>query len=185
MQYGVKLLVAWHTPNTWQYSNSARSSYTNINTILSCESCYWLWIMQNSDAFYIRDMSICKQSASIAHCCFLTSTYSKSAGSSYTNVKIKKIMKIFLLVFHHANYTRNMSLCKQCASISHFCFLTITYPNSAGSIYRNVENLYHMNLLTVFVSYEILMHSTCETRVSVNRAPVSRSLASSPEHTQT
>jgi hypothetical protein len=50
---------------TSTYSNSCGSIYTNINTNISCESCYWLCIMRASDAFYTRDMSLCKQSASV------------------------------------------------------------------------------------------------------------------------
>jgi hypothetical protein len=156
-----------------------------MNTNISCESCYSLCIMRNSFALYTRDTSFYKQSASISHFCFLTITYSNSAGSSYTNININILCEscywLYIMQNSDTFYMLDMNLYKQRACISHSCFFNITYPNSAGSTYRNINKI-----ISCESCYCVcIMRTTHEKWVFVNRVPASRTVASSPVHTQT
>jgi hypothetical protein len=87
------------------FSTSAGSNSKNINSYISWESCYWKCIMRISEAFYMRNLRLWKQSVSISRCCFHTSTISKSAGSSYTNINTK-IYEFLLPASPHAKFTQ-------------------------------------------------------------------------------
>jgi hypothetical protein len=170
------------------YQNSAGCCYTNINTNISCETCYWILNMRTSDAFYTQDMTLCKQSASVSHFCF-NSTYTTSAGSSYRNIKrnisYESCYWDCIMGNFDTFYILDISYCEQSASISHFCFFTSTYTNSAGSRYTNINIDIPRECCYWFASWELLINFTCWTWIYVNRAPTSRTVASSQLHTQT